>query len=193
MVLDLSCFESLYCQYSERLRNYASHYMKDDVGLAMDIVQESYVRLWESYRGKNAERWHPVLFRIVRNRCLDYLRRKTVMSASCTIGDGVPVCDDALYELDFYFSSSDNQTLYEELSANVDIIIRSLPDKCREVFEMSRFGGLKNKEIAEKLGVSVKTVEKHMTYALKTLRRKLADTGYIDAATCFAILFLLSS
>ena len=62
-----------------------------------------------------------------------------------------------------------------ELEERIMIVIEGLPQKCKEVFEMSRFDGLKYNEIADKLGISVKTVENQMSKALKVLREKLAD------------------
>ena len=61
-----------------------------------------------------------------------------------------------------------------ELEARIREVIASLPEKCREVFELNRFEGLKYGEIAEKLQISVKTVENQMSKALKILREKLS-------------------
>ena len=61
-----------------------------------------------------------------------------------------------------------------ELEEKIKEVIESLPGKCREVFELNRFDGLKYGEIAAKLGISVKTVEHQMSKALKVLREKLA-------------------
>jgi RNA polymerase sigma-70 factor (ECF subfamily) len=64
--------------------------------------------------------------------------------------------------------------VHEELSVAVQAAVQSLPDRCREVFELSRVHGLKYAEIARQLGISVKTVEAQMGKALRTLREKLA-------------------
>jgi len=64
---------------------------------------------------------------------------------------------------------------FDELKVRIDTAIRNLPEHCRVVFEMSRFEELKNREIAEKLGVTQKTVEAHLTKALKILRNDLKD------------------
>jgi RNA polymerase sigma-70 factor (ECF subfamily) len=63
----------------------------------------------------------------------------------------------------------------KELKEKIDLAVKNLPDHCRAVFEMSRYDELKNREIAEKLGVTQKTVEAHLTKALKILRNELKD------------------
>ena len=70
---------------------------------------------------------------------------------------------------------SDNYMELNELKEKIDIAVRQLPEHCRIVFEMSRFDELKNREIAGKLGISQKTVEAHLTKALKILRVDLKD------------------
>ena len=62
-----------------------------------------------------------------------------------------------------------------ELQAVVDKSLEKLPPRCREIFELSRFEGLKNQEIAEKLGLSKRTVELQVSNALKQLRTDLKD------------------
>jgi RNA polymerase sigma-70 factor (ECF subfamily) len=74
-------------------------------------------------------------------------------------------------DIDLSFEMNDNGLV--ELENNIKKILETLPDKCRMVFEMSRFKSMKNKEIAVKLDVSIKTVEAHITKALKSLREQL--------------------
>ncbi|MCK5701208.1 MAG: sigma-70 family RNA polymerase sigma factor, partial [Cyclobacteriaceae bacterium] len=62
-----------------------------------------------------------------------------------------------------------------EAEGRINRALESLPEKCREIFLMNRFDGLKYREIAEKLDISIKTVETQMSRALKTLREKLSD------------------
>jgi len=69
----------------------------------------------------------------------------------------------------------ENYLEFNELKEKIDLAIKNLPEHCRVVFEMSRFEDLKNREIEEKLGISQKTVEAHLTKALKILRNDLKD------------------
>jgi len=68
-----------------------------------------------------------------------------------------------------------NYLEFNELKEKLDLAIKNLPEHCRIVFEMSRFEELKNCEIADKLGVKLKTVEAHLTKALKILRNNLKE------------------
>ena len=77
-----------------------------------------------------------------------------------------------------YLSSSDNpfsSLLEAELEDKMQDVINTLPEKCRDIFLMSRYEDLKNREIAEKLQISVKMVEKQMSKALRILREELAE------------------
>jgi RNA polymerase sigma-70 factor (ECF subfamily) len=78
----------------------------------------------------------------------------------------------------------DDYLEFNELKVKIELAISNLPDYCRKVFEMSRFEELKNREIAEKLAVSQKTVEAHLTKALKILRNELKD--YLPAIALIA-------
>lgn len=178
MFLDNSSFEQLYYEYNERLLNFAFHFVGDRQ-LAQDLIHESYVRLWEKYSGKESAEWHPLLFRIVRNRCLDYLRHLSVIKTERLKESLKEVCAEKLYYLDFDFNGSDGKTILDELVYETGRIMHHLPDRCREVFILSRFRGMKNREIADLLQISEKAVEKHITKALKIFQKELSRSGYI--------------
>lgn len=185
MVLDNNTFETLFYEYGDRLRNYASMYMSDSY-MTGDVVQEAFVRLWEKYEGKDSEYWHPLLFKMVRNRCLDHLRHLTFMgSRACVLPQNSN--EDRLYALDF---RTDDRSIYDDLNAEVRRILDLLPEKCREVFVLSRFHDMKNREIAGALGISEKTVEKHISKALRLFREQLNRNGHLDPV--ILILLMLS-
>lgn len=104
------------------------------------------------------------------------------------------VCDEGLYQMDFAVNDSDRKTIYDELTANIHSIMGKLPDRCREVFMMSRFQNMKNKEIAAALKISEKAVEKHIHKALTVFRKELdglAGNGNADLQSGAAHLWLL--
>lgn len=189
MLLDNTSFENLYYEYSDRLCNYASHYLSDRA-MAGDIVQDAYIHLWEKYKGKESEEWHPLLFTMVRNRCIDRLRHLEFSGTRAFVTPLSEVCEDRLYHSDFH---SDSKTIYGELSSQISNVLDRLPEKCREVFVMSRFRGMKNREIASSLGISEKAVEKHISRALRVFKEELHKSGYLGHDLRLLLLFLLSA
>ena len=115
-----------------------------------------------------------LLFCMVRNASLNYLKQKVLV-------DKFPIeyienidGEERLYSLDFALSA-DEETLYEELRRQIQEALSVLPERSREVFLLSRFNGLKNKEIASKLGISTTAVEKHISKSLKRISSYLKD------------------
>jgi len=158
-----SSFRKLYMDNQQRLIAYASRFVGDD---AWDIVHDSFVKFYESYTISNTEKDKKILFTIVRNNCLDYLRHKAVEAGEGVVKANSPEGEEQLYNFDYYYSNADNGVLYADLARQVNAIMDTLPQRCKEVFLLKRKDGLKNREIAQKLGISQKTVEKHIHKAL---------------------------
>jgi len=129
---------------------------------AKGIVQDVFVTLWDKYPTLAADtNFKSYLFTSVKNRCLNHIRdRKKITSI-----DAVP--DNA-------FTNESDDLYTQELESEIEIALNTMPSKCREAFELSRNQGLKYAAIAEQMGISVKTVEAHMTKALGILRDHLA-------------------
>lgn len=129
---------------------------------AREVVHQVFISIWEKRQEMDLSvSLKSYLFTSVHNRSLNVIRdRKKFSSAE------VP---DVAGEWDV---SSVIETM--ELEDKIMEVVSTLPEKCREVFELSRFDGLKYSEIAEHLQISVKTVENQMSKALKILREKLA-------------------
>ena len=137
---------------------YALHYLQD-VALAEDIVQESYTALWEKLQGgAHVLDRKSYLYMMVRNRCLDHLRKKGIPTESLKPCDTYGIIDD------------DDAQERSQTEARLWTAIDSLPEKCREVFIMSKRDGLKYEEIAEELNLSVNTVRNQISKALKVLK-----------------------
>lgn len=197
MILDETIFEGLYYKYSDRLYNFAFRFVSDE-HTAQDIVHEAYGTLWEKFEGKESDAWQALLFRIVRNRSIDTLRHQSSLRIVSLTDSFRNVCDEGLYQMDFAVNDSDRKTIYDELTANIHSIMGKLPDRCREVFMMSRLQNMKNKEIAAALKISEKAVEKHIHKALTVFRKELAGlagNGNADlqsGAAHFWLLFILT-
>ena len=151
-------FESLFRYNFRPLCLYALHYV-GDVEIAEDIVQESFMTLWEKLeQGTSVVNMRAYLYMVVRNRCLDRLKKKGLKTESLKPYDTYGIIDD------------DEAQERSQVEARLWTAIDTLPDKCREVFIMSKRDGLKYEEIAEELGLSVNTVRNQVSKALKVLK-----------------------
>ena len=163
--LNQATFESLFKEHFVHLTN-LSNQMVHDQNTAKDITQKVFIHLWENRSqmdpNKNIVSY---LFTSVKNRSLNYIRdNKKFRSKTLDLDCG----DFELIEQPDSFNS-------EELKKLIKNALDQLPDKCRLVFEMSRFREMKYREIAEELGLAQKTVEAHMSKAIKALRISLKD------------------
>lgn len=159
---DLTSFEQIFREYFKPLCGFAGKYVKDP-DEAKALVHDVFVAMWERRDQLPADLHHrSYLYTAVRNRCLNFVRdRKKI----------VPL-DRINYEPE---ASASAGVETEELAREIEWAINSLPEKCREIFELNRRDGKKYAEIAEALGISVKTVEAQMSKALSMLRAHLGD------------------
>ena len=172
MTLNERQLEELYLRYAPRLRNFAEHFLGDE-SASRDVVHDSFLRFWEKYRDRTVlKSWAPLLYAIVRSTCIDALRHRAVMNR-------VSYCDiSRLDESERLYSSlmdcdSGDPLVYEELCREVNEVLASLPERCREIFILSRFNGRRNKEIADSLGISEQAVKNQISKALALFRKSL--------------------
>lgn len=177
-------FEYLFTTYYPRLRNYASHFITD-VDDVEDIIQDCFISLWNRRTMLTGISLSSMLFTMVRNGCLNFLKHKAIAQGYNAEELKHISGSEALYNLDF-LGSADEELLYNELRRQIDEVLSNLPERSRQVFVMSRFEGLKNKEIAERLDISVKVVEKHITKSLAMLRKQILRHG--NAELCLILL-----
>jgi RNA polymerase sigma-70 factor (ECF subfamily) len=178
---DIKQFESLFRQTQPRLFAFCCKYV-DDKELARDFVQECFIGLWENF-GSIDHSHESYLFTSVRNRCLSYIRSR---KAHAEYEESVKL---RIREIEIHPEVPEPLTdLYlKELNEIIHYSIEKLPDKCRQIFRMSRYEGLKNQEIADKLNISVRTVESQIYNALKILKEDLKD--YLPASLIFFLFF----
>ena len=171
-------FEIAYKQYFSSLVGFAYQYVEDS-DTSEDIVQEMFGKLWNKADGIDIRtNLKSYLFGAVRNACLNFLRhQKVVESHESDLGDR-EVQQIAFLEMD-------------ELQGKVDEALAQLPEKRRQIFELSRFEEKKYHEIAEELDISIKTVETQMSRALKVMREMLGS--YIIYAIVASLIFLINS
>lgn len=159
---DEDALKQLFFGYHQKLVSRAYHLVNDHQ-VAEELVQDLFFTLWEKAKKIRLEgKLENYLMVSIRNKCLNYLKSQ--------------FAKQQFVDFEERFSGSVNQpTSYdlEQLSKQVEQAINQLPKKCREIFLLSRRHELSYSEIAEKLGVSKKTVEAQMGIALKKLRQLL--------------------
>lgn len=161
---DSEAFNVLFKRYYPMLCAYGRQFV--DLSDAEEIVQDILMWLWEN---RNKERievsLRQYLFRSVKNRSLTLIQRNSVKQRVATQLHAK--LQEKFDDPDFY--------IVEELSAKIDHALKALPESYRVAFEMNRFQHKSYHEIAEELGVSVKTIDYRIQQSLKLLRVSLKD------------------
>lgn len=159
---DEKAFEKLFHHYYKYLCAFACQILEDEVA-AEEIVQDFFVKLWDKRDQINIETSvKSYLFRSVKNLCLNHIKHEQIK------------LQHAQYVITEAESKNYADNFIEvDLEKEIEESIQSLPEKRREIFRLSREEGLKYREIAERLNISIKTVEAQMGLAIKTLREKL--------------------
>jgi RNA polymerase sigma-70 factor, Bacteroides expansion family 1 len=165
---DLETFESYYKTHYKSFFLMACKYLKDTVQ-AEEIVNDVFLKIWEDGTNINIESsLKSYIYKAIANRSLNALQKSKRQYAHQADFTQVP---DNGYEM--------KHLEEHELAVKLYTAIDHLPEQCRKVFELSRFEELKQQEIAEKLGISIKTVKNHITIALKQLTKSLSSYSII--------------
>lgn len=159
-------YELLFREYFQPLLSYAVSILKSEAD-AEEVVQDIFFNLWKNKKKLNIHTsFSSYLYRAVHNNCLQLLKREK---------------RKLIYQQDqrnwnHHESLSPGEILqYNELYEKINSAVDELPENCKTIFKLNRFQGLKYSEIAEKLAISIKTVEANMTKALKHLRRHMDE------------------
>lgn len=166
-------FYELFKQKDKFIR-FAYFYVLDH-SVSEDLVMDSFMYYWENREKVDVNgNLKAYILRIVKHKCLDYLKLQKIHNEAHE-----KMRADALWDLNKSISGLEQLEPYKVMTDDyrkmVICAVKQLPAKTREIFVMSRVRDMKNSEIAEKLGVSEKTVEYHMTKAIKVLRIVLKD------------------
>ncbi len=156
----------LFRTHFKGLCSFALKYVKD-LDTAKEIVQDSFLSLWE--KREQIDLSKPVksyLTTAIYNKSLNHLRDNKKFNSDI-------LNFEELYP--FNENERNDRLVTNELNRKIHDSINELPEKCREIFMMNRFEDLKYREIAEKLDISIKTVETHMSKALQHMRSRLVE------------------
>ncbi len=159
-------FEHLFKMHFRGLHAYAFTILKDEA-MAEEIVQNVFFKVWEKRELLEIETSPKAyLYKAVYHDCLNYLKHKKVKSAHAM--HVVRYSSDKI-------ENTSGKLMMGELIEKIQSALNELPEQCRTIFQMSRFEGMKYQEIADEMGLSVKTVENQMGKALKLMRVKLVE------------------
>ncbi len=173
---DIRAFDVLYHTYSQKLYGFAFSMLKNHED-AKEVVQETFFKIWEKRdRIDPSGSIQAFLFSVSYHTTIDLLRQR-LRNDQYRI-----YLQNRLPEQEH--SSEEDPAYYQELVRIVDETVRDLPEQRRKIYLLSREEGLSHREIAEKLNISVKTVENQINLALKAIRKQL------DADDLLYLLFL---
>lgn len=168
---DLSAFDLLYHTYSQKLYGFAFSMLKnhDD---AKEIVQDTFLKIWEKRKMINPlGSLQAFLFSVSYHTAIDLIRKRFKDDQYRTY------LQDQFSD---YESVTEKEPIYyQELIGMLDKIVSELPEQRKKIYLLSREEGLSHKEIAEKLNISVKTVENQITLALKAIRTQLTSNDLL--------------
>lgn len=169
-----SDFSRVYSIYFPKLVRFAREFVLSTED-AENIIQDIFIYLWEHQEILGSlSNLNAFLFVLVKNKCIDFIRQKKLLEQKRKEFEMVM---DRELQLKMYALQQfdENALSTEDIEVILNNAINSLPEKCREVFILSRMEGLKYREIAERLNISTKTVENQIITALKKLRIELKD------------------
>ena len=171
---DEDAFCELYATYKNRLIYFAMRFLKSRE-YAEDVFQDAFTVVWQSRRFINPDAsFSSYLYTIMRNRILNQLRNAA---------NEEKLKESILSQALDYTEDTKREVMLNDLKSLISHALQQLTPRQREIFEMSREAQLSHKEIADKLGISVNTVQEHMSISLKLIRTyliKYSGSEYVD-------------
>jgi RNA polymerase sigma-70 factor, Bacteroides expansion family 1 len=171
--LNSSNYKKFYTIYYDRCFLFAKSYVHNDL-VAEDIASEALIKLWELSEIKEIENPLKLLFVVLRNKALDYLKHEKIKSEAL-----LSMSDWAKRELEIRISTLEASNPDKIFSNDIQEILRKtiagLPEQTRMIFEMSRSKNMSKTDIAEYYNISIKGVDYHISKALASLRENLKD------------------
>lgn len=163
---DKKAFDLIYELYWERLFMYA-YKIFGDKAICEDVVQEVFIKLWENSSKREIQQLEPYLFRAVKYQISNAIRNLKQTSQIDQVLALLPTV-----------SAADSLLELKETTASINHSVAQLPEKCRQIYILSREEQLSNKEIAHKLNISVRTVEAHLYKALKAIKSNMGEVYF---------------
>lgn len=176
---DIALFRELFDSYFRILTTYAYRFV-NDWQTAEDITQDVFMSLWEKKESIDFDDpIKPYLYRAIYNRSINYLNSALMQKRI----EGAETIDELINREILSYNQHDT-LLLKEITDEINLFVDTLPPQCRTVYKLSRERNLRNKEIAAQLGVSEKTVEKHLSKALSEIRNHLVRLDILSILIC---------
>ena len=174
MEVENRTFSQLFVDYQSRFVRFANSYLHD-LAMAEDIVSDAIIYYWENRNRLSDDTNVPAyILTAIKNKCLNQLQHIRMRDNVFT-----KIQTNAQWDLNTRIATlsalEPTELFAKEIQDMVNKALLKLPEKTQQIFRKSRFDYLSNKEIAENMEVSVKTVEAHITNAIKLLRVELGD------------------
>lgn len=169
----VSGFNEIYTNYYRSSFLFARSYVHDDMA-AEDIASESLISLWQTMKKETVANPLNLLLVILKNNALNYLKHQTIHTKAIETFS-VNLLRDLNYRISSLEACDPKEVFSSEITDIVQKTLEALPEQTHRIFKLSRYDNLSVKEIAEQLSLSTKSVEYHITKALKMLRITLKD------------------
>ncbi|WP_321375964.1 RNA polymerase sigma-70 factor [uncultured Draconibacterium sp.] len=178
---DKTAINDLYAEYSPRLYRFAMAYLKSESEV-LDIVQEVFVNVWVNRKKlKKDSNLDAYLFTVAKNTIVSVFRKKLSEKDYLEHLKNKSITNSI---------DTESQFNYNQLSDKLNDLVEQLPPQRKKIYQLSKEQGLANKTIAAELGISVKTVEDHLSKASKFIKKNLTEYGFL--ALLFIDLFINS-
>ena len=169
---DVNAFRVVYERYWSRLYVYAFNVLQDNA-ICEDIIQEIFTNLWQNTNTQQINHLAAYLYQATKFQVFKHLRNGKTSQQHLDAIRAIQKNKDLTHdEVELNYNAQELQQIILQL-------IQELPDRCRQVFHLSRFEHLSNKEISQKLGISNQTVKNQISKAIKYLKSNLETTSYL--------------
>lgn len=163
---DNEVFSLLFSEYYPKVKCFIAKFIRSDI-FAEDLAQDIFAKIWiNREQMSEVHSFNAYIYQMAKNRVLNYIKSNTVRSiykSSVTIVESE--------------SNLEEEFIARETQLLIELIVQKMPSKRKKVFEMSRYQGYKNEDIAIKLKISKKTVENHLNIALNEIKKALLSIG----------------
>ena len=172
---DRSVVDELFLFYYPRLYRFSKSILKMEDQID-DLLQEVFVKIWlNRHKIDRPETFNAFIFTITKNEVLNLIRSKLKEKSF----------RDALYLKSVAVEYLPVQQLeFEEVKSGIDRIVATLPERRQQIFLLSRMEGCSNKEIAKMLHISEKTVEDHISHAIRKIKSSMKEMGMVSLLYC---------